>query len=51
MTDTSHLVANTRQYELWYPYESVFSPVKHSDRELIFYNAMYNQSIIRSNRE
>lgn len=51
LIDTSHLAAHTRQYELWYPYESVFNPIKHTRRELIFYNAMYNQSVIRTSGE
>jgi len=51
LADTSHLAVHTRQYELWYPYESVFKPIKHTHRELIFYNAMYNQSVIRTSGE
>ena len=51
LADTSHLAVHTRQYELWYPYESVFNPIKHTRRELIFYNAMYNQSVIRTSGE
>lgn len=46
--DTSALSAHTRRYELWYPYESVFNPIRHFNRELIYYNAMYNQSVIRN---
>lgn len=40
--DTSDLVAHTHRYELWYPYESVFTNKRHYRRELIFYNATQN---------
>lgn len=46
--DTSDLSAHTRRYELWYPYESILYPQKHTYRELIFYNAMENQQTIRN---
>lgn len=48
LSSTDGLVSNTRMYELWYPYESVFNPVKHRERELIYYNAMYNQEVMRN---
>ena len=38
--DTSDRSMNTRMYQLWVPYESIFSETRHVDREKIFYNAL-----------
>lgn len=48
LDDTDELVPYSRRYELWYPYESVLNPIRHKERELIFYNAIYNQELIRN---
>lgn len=46
--DTSGLADHTRRYELWYPYESVFTQKEHYGRELIFYNATQNLIDLRN---
>lgn len=46
--DTDNLSPDSRRYELWYPYESVLNPIRHKDRELIYYNAMYDQQVLRN---
>lgn len=46
--DTSPLADHTRRYELWYPYESVFTRKEHYGRELIFYNATHNLIDLRN---
>lgn len=47
--DTSNLADHTRRYELWYPYESIFTQKRHYERELIFYNATQNLIDLRKN--
>ena len=48
--DTSGLADHTRRYELWYPYESVFTNKEHYGRELIFYNATQNLIDLRNKK-